>query len=823
MTVIKLRIATDSLSRQTKHHGGYVMQKISLNGIWNMSGGGYACSGTIPGSVCSFLLDAGLMEDPYYRENELQTLALLENPFTFSRTFSFHPDGSKVLLRCEGLDTICTISINGKEVASTWNMHRTFEFDVTDRLLDGENTITVHFDPAAPYVREMDQIRHLHSPPDAIDGFTYLRKAHCMFGWDWGPRIPDAGIWRNICLIIMDTPRITDCKVSQHHENGHAYLRVDVETSASCCLEAVLSAPNGTQSAVLCGEEFEVLDPQLWWPNGLGDQPLYHICISAKQEGVVVDTVTKTVGLRTLKLVREKDRYGESFYHEVNGVAFFAMGADYIPEDCILSRVTPERTRWLLQQCKDSHFNAIRVWGGGHYPDDAFFDLCDEFGLVVFLDLMVACGYLPDCENMRQDITAEVRDNLLRIRHHACIGVLCGNNEVEQFVFETPMEPDIEANYLTLFEDVFPNLVKELCPALPYIPSSPTTCGHFVDPHNENYGDNHYWKVWHENEPYYAYRKHFFRYLSEFGFQSFPCEKTVNSFTLPEDRNVFSRIMERHQRNGNANGKILSYLSQTFLYPHDFGTLLYASQLLQATAIQYGVEHLRRNRGRCMGTLYWQLNDIWPVASWASIDYYGRYKALQYVARRFYAPVMISCDEVGETTTRANVNMQAHLHDYATTAALAVSNESRQEVKGVIHWALCDASSNVLCSGSQDVTVPALSSITFDRMDFHKTDVENNHLFYWLDVDGQTVSQGSVLFTAPKHYRFRNPQLSWELNGDTITVHASAYAKFVEIDSPDSDFILSDNYFDMEKGSYTVKILSGSPKTIRLRSVYDIR
>lgn len=799
------------------------MRKISLNGIWNMSGGGYSCSGTIPGSVCSFLLDAGLIEDPYYRENELQTLALLENPFTFSRSFLFSSDSSTVLLRCEGLDTLCTISINGNKVASTRNMHRTYEFDVTEFLRSGENIISVECDPAAPYVRQMDKKRHLHSPPDAIDGFTYLRKAHCMFGWDWGPRIPDAGIWRNISLLILDTPRITDCKITQRHDHGKVYLRVDAETSSPCQLEAELTSPDGIRCVIPCNEEFEVAQPQLWWPNGLGKQNLYLISVSAKQNGKHVDTITKTIGLRTLKLVREKDRYGESFYHEVNGVAFFAMGADYIPEDCILSRITPERTRWLLQQCKDSHFNAIRVWGGGHYPDDAFFELCDEFGLVVFLDFMFACGYLPDSEQMRQDITAEVRDNLFRIRHHACIGVLCGNNEVEQFVFETPMEPDIESNYLTLFEDVFPNLVNELCPDLPYIPSSPTTCGHFVDPHNENYGDNHYWKVWHENEPYYAYRKHFFRYLSEFGFQSFPCEKTVNSFTLPEDRNVFSRIMERHQRNGNANGKILSYLSQTFLYPHDFGTLLYASQLLQATAIQYGVEHLRRNRGRCMGTLYWQLNDVWPVASWASIDYCGRYKALQYVARRFYAPVMISCDEVGETTTRANVNMQAHLHDYATTAALAVSNESRQEVCGTVRWALCNADSDVLCSGSQAVCVPPLSSITLERMDFHKTDVESNHLFYWLDVDGETVSQGSVLFTAPKHYQFHNPQLSWELNGDTITVNALAYAKFVEIDSPDSDFILSDNYFDMEKGSHTVKILSGSPKTLQLRSVYDIR
>ena len=410
-----------------------------------------------------------------------------------------------------------------------------------------------------------------------------------------------------------------------------------------------------------------------------------------------------------------------------------------------------------------------------------------------------------------------------RLRHHPSIAVLSGNNEVEQFAYDTPPEPDLAENYFLLFEELLPALVRQLCPDLPYIPSSPTTCGHFINPYDENYGDSHYWMVWHGGLPYAAYREHYFRYLSEFGFQSFPSEKTVNAVTAPGDRNIFSRIMERHQRNGSANGKILGYLSQTFLYPGDFGTLLYASQLLQATAIQYGVEHLRRNRGRCMGTLYWQLNDNWPVASWASIDYYGRYKALQYAAKRFFAPVMISCEETGETTTRSNVNQPLDTHDYTTTAALAVCNESRADVSGTVHWQLCGADSTVLRQGSCDITVPAQSVRKLERVDFCKTDVEENHLLYWFESGGEVVSRGSVLFTAPKHYAFRDPGLRCEVKGDTITVHADAYARAVEIDSPDSDFILSDNYFDMERGSYTVRILEGTPKTLRLRSVYNIR
>jgi len=281
--------------------------------------------------------------------------------------------------------------------------------------------------------------------------------------------------------------------------------------------------------------------------------------------------------------------------------------------------------------------------------------------------------------------------------------------------------------------------------------------------------------------------------------------------------------MEMHQRSGSANGKILSYLSQTFRYPQEFGTLLYASQLLQAEAIRYGVEHLRRNRGRCMGALYWQLNDIWPVASWASIDYYGRYKALQYVAKRFFSPVLISCMETGEQTTRPVVTMELGHPDYATKAQLCITNDTLQEVTGVVRWALRDRLGQILQEGTLPVQVAPLSPLWLEEMDFHKADVDNTYFSYELLAEDEVVSEGTVLFTAPKYFRFADPHLRCEIKGDEMTIYAEAYAKYVEIDSPDSDFILSDNYFDMNAGSKTVKILEGKVKNVRLRSVYDIQ
>jgi len=803
------------------------MKRIDLNGLWHMTGNGYDCAGTIPGSVYSFLLDAKLTEDPFYRDNELEYLKLMEHDYTFTRTFTAQAGENRVILCCDGLDTLCTIYVNGAEVGSTKNMHRRYEFDVTEALRPGENEISLTFASPTAGIKALDERKPYYGMSDAYRGFSYIRKAHCMYGWDWGPILPDAGIWRDIYLLVQDSARITDCRILQRHEDGKVFITAAAETTESCDVRVTLTDPSGKSVGLPNGVETEVSEPQLWWPNGMGSQPLYTVKAEIWKDGQVADSMTKRVGLRTLRLVREKDRYGESFYHCVNGVPFFAMGADYIPEDNILSRVTAERTRWLFEQAKDCHFNAMRVWGGGYYPDSFFFDACDELGIVVFLDMMVACCNLPELDEIRDEFAAEVRDNLLRLRHHASIAVISGNNEVESITgrrLERGTDgPEVRENYIEIFEGILPEIVKEVCPEIDYIPSSPTTCGHFIDPQNENYGDTHYWDVWHGNKPYADYRNHYFRYLSEFGFQSFPCEKTVNAFTLPEDRNIFSRIMERHQRNKTANGKILSYLSQTFLYPAEFGTLLYASQLLQATAIRCGVEHLRRNRGRCMGTLYWQLNDIWPVASWASIDYYGRYKALQYVAKRFYAPVMISCEEVGETATRQAVYLQPDYYDYVTTAALSVNNDSMEDVTGRVVWQLRSADSTVLQEGSHEITVPKLSVVHLDKMDFQKTDVERNHLIYCFEVDGTEVSRGTALFTAPKHYRFEKPNLRCEISGDEITVYADAYAQSVEIDSPDSDFILSDNYFDMEKGSRTVKILSGTPKTIRLRSVYDIR
>lgn len=795
------------------------MKKISLSGKWRMYGGEFDCFGNVPGSLYSFLLENKLIDDPYYRDNEFSAYKLTFNDYTFERSINIEKSKNPYVICFEGLDTLCDVYVNGKHIAYTQDMHIKYEFDVTDILVNGENTVKVVCHEIHSYLDKKQKEFEFSVAPHVMAGYTHMRKTYCMLGWDWGPYVPDMGIWRPVYILEKDSARITDFHITQRHEGGRVFVTPTVKTDIPTSVTLTVTDPDGNSASLPANVESEIINPKLWWPSGLGEQPLY--TFKAEIDG---DACEKRIGLRTLKLIREKDRYGEGFMHECNGQRFFAMGADYIPEDNIFSRITKERTYELLKRSKDANFNAIRVWGGGYYPDDFFFDICDELGLVVFMDMMFACGLLRPDERMMADIKVEIRQNLERIRHHASLALVSGNNEIEACnIGYKPQKDECIPIIIEIFEGIIPDILNEVCPYIPYIPTSPVTCGHFIDPQNENYGDTHYWEVWHGNKPFTEYRNHFFRYLSEFGFQSFPSEKTVEQFTLPEDRNVFSRVMEMHQRNVGANAKIVTYLADTYLYPTEFGTLLYASQLLQAESIKYGVEHLRRNRGRCMGALYWQLNDIWPVASWASIDYYGRLKALHYYAKRFYSPLMISCEEIGENATRPHVILQPDYYDYQTKAKLCISNETWERVNVTVRASLRNSSGNVLESGEQNITVEPFSATWLDEVDFNKTDVLNNYYYYELIRDGETVSFGSVIFTKPKHFKFKNPELSYRIEGDEVVIASKAYAKSVELYSPDSDPIFSDNYFDMNPGEVRIKILEGELKTLKLRSVYDIR
>lgn len=842
---------------------------------------------SVPASVLSVLSDNQVIPEPYYQDNEDKLHSLLEEEFIFTCTFSVDADLLKcplILLTFEGVDTIADLSVNGHFIKTLNNMHRTWEFPVQDFLQQGENSCRLVFHSAFREASAAFAQCPTRGTEDAWEGFSHIRKAHYMYGWDWGAHLTDAGIFRAVKLTGIDEARFDSVYITQTHADGGVTLHiapsfhaapsagkttvrsmstppcagaisvcdaVSAADTAACCIldelgegyayEVMITDPEGAVTSFAGSPaDIPVANPKLWWPNGLGKQPLYTVAVELFHNGILLDTFTRRIGLRTLSVNTMPDEYGCRFAHEINGQTIFAMGADYIPEEHILPRKRRERTIQLLKDCQCANFNSIRVWGGGYYPDDFFFDLCDELGLVVWEDFMFACSVYELTPEFEDNITHEFIDNIKRIRHHACLGLWCGNNEMESFVKdgEWVSKPSEVRDYLFMYERVIPAVLAKYDPATFYWPSSPSSGGAFLKPQDPDCGDVHYWQVWHGNKPFTEYRQYFFRYLSEFGFQALPSVCTVKEgiSSDPQDLNLFSYMLEKHQRNHAANGKIMNYLQQTYRYPYSFSDMVYASQLLQADGIRYGVEHFRRNRGRCMGAVYWQVNDCWPVISWSSIDYYGRWKALHYYAKRFFAPLMISCEEQGWMSADADFNREHFT--FEKSIRLNVTNETPCERHVKVCFAVRDSGANVLEAHQNVISVPAFRSVWLDKVLLDNIDPLSQYVSYEMyDADCTApddtaaccpvLGSGSVIFSYPKYFRYKDPHLAARVENDEIVITADAYAKSVEILNDTEDLLLSDNYFDMNAGEMRVKILRSpagkiSADDLRLRSVYDI-
>lgn len=829
------------------------MVKIySLKGKWKMKEAGKKNwnDASVPGSVFKDLLDAGLIEDPFYRDNEYKILKLSYNDYEYIKEFDISGDllkYDKILLCCGGLDTLSEIKLNGQLAARTFNMHRRYEFDIKEIIKRGNNSIHITFFSPTRYIEKLQKEKPLWKRTDNIvlDGFYHLRKAHCMFGWDWGPKIPDSGIWRDINIRFFNDARLKDIYIMQDHKEGHIRLDIDINfeiwNSGDFNLKVEVLSPDGKkifkERKISGGKKNKAVvsvyinDPRLWWPNGYGKQNLYKISVNLIKGDKVLDAKEMMIGLRTFKLKQEKDRWGTSFRFEINDISVFARGANYIIEDSLISRYSYERTRKLIEDCIYANFNCIRVWGGGIYPHDYFFELCDRYGIIVWQDFMFSCSVYPSDSEFIKDVELELEDNIKRIRNHPSLCLWCGNNEIEWILDMIDRQTSVEIQsspkyrlalpmkllkrmYLHLFEDIIPDIVNKYDPGRIYWPSSPSSGGRFDDPNDENRGDVHCWEVWHGLRPFGYYGDHYFRFTSEYGFQSLPEIKTVKSFTLPEDRNIFSYIMEKHQKNESANSKIITYLSETFKYPKDFKSLLYASQLLQAETVKNGAENWRRNRGRCMGSIYWQLNDCWPGASWSSIDYYGRWKALHYYAARFYAPVLISAVDSGGRSVN-----------------IYVINDTLKEVKGKIEWRLRDRRSDIISKEKRDISVASLTAECCMELDLknvvREDNIRNVYIEFSLHAGGKCISFGTLLFVKPKHFDFLNPGIKAGVtekgNRFIITLESEAYARSVELSLKNEDCRFSDNYFDLSAGCIKeVEIYrEGLPEGLNLDDIRD--
>jgi beta-mannosidase len=851
----------------------------------------------VPGSVHVDLMALGHIPDPFVADHEPLVQWVAERNWEYALTFHVSPEllaEEQVFLVCDGLDTLADVTLNGQFLGHAENMFRRYRWNVTQHLVEGDNQVRIVFLAPTAYIRDKQAEQPLAGPSHSIPGGPHLRKAPSQFGWDWGPKLPPIGIWQSIRLEGYSVARLDDVHLRQHHaDDGTVTLSasVTIERWRDGDLRAVLqlTAPNQESQRVsvdlkddtiTAEPQIQITDPQLWWPNGYGEQPLYDVQVALYQGETLRDRRVFQLGLRTLELRQEPDEFGTSFTFVVNRVPIFAKGANWIPADSFPTRLSVDHLESLIRSAAQAHMNMLRVWGGGLYEEERFYDLCDQYGILVWQDFIFSCSIYPADEALFENVRVEAIQNIRRLRHRASLALWCGNNEMEwgwvNWGWQEPGHEQLKRAYDRMFHHFLPEICAAEDPDRPYWPSSPSSNTPFVNPNRVQAGDTHNWEVWHGERPFQAYREHNSRFVSEFGFQSLPSLETIRTYAEEADWNMTSYIMEHHQRNEAGNSKIINYLTDHFRLPKDFESLVYLTQLLQAEAVRTGVEYWRRNRCTS-GALYWQLNDCWPVASWASLDYYGRWKALHYAARRFYAPVLLSAedwppgddapdsgDSAGdqrlvrwslETLDGKLLNSGEQIMSieaamrilggggrpapagWKPEVSLYLTNDLTGAWEGHVRWSLETLDGEALETGDETVAAPALSAIHVCTLDFadHVDDGNRREvvLVYELWRDDRRLSMGLVPFAPNKHLELSDPELRCDVRqtdgGFEIAVTAQRLARFVGLTLEGTDATFSDNYFDLPAGraatvqlpgldGWTVERVRGS---LHLRSLAD--
>jgi beta-mannosidase len=778
---------------------------------------------TVPGDVHLDLLHAGKISDPFYRDNESKLQWIEKAGWEYRTTIEATPavfGREHVELVFEGLDTECSIYLDGKRIAQPNNMFREWRMDVKPLLHSGTNELHIIF-PAPMNAAEAVAAKDPWHDRTHTDPKGYIRKAVYEFGWDWGPRFGTSGVYRPAYLEVWDNARIDDLFVEQQSVSAvAAELDVHVDVLASKEHKGTLSLTYGVQGsnqhqdrAVTLGPGHNVISfpidiahPQLWYPSGYGDQPIYQFHVSVKEDGKEADSKSVKTGLRTVTLRRDLDKWGRSFEFVINGIPVFAKGADIIPFDSFPNRVTNEKYRHILQSARDANMNMVRLWGGGYYETQEFYDICDELGLMVFHDLMFGNNWQPGTYDFKQNIQQEAEFQMTRLRNHPSIVFWDGNNETEELrdwngngQLPPAVHERIWQDYLTEFSGVLATTAARVTPQTPYWPSTPSADYEELSDSYQS-GDNHDWSVWHQNADFEEFEKRPWRFVSEYGFQSFPEMKTIESFTTAEDRkDIFTPVMIAHQKNWGGNKIIQTYMSRYFGEPKDFASFLYASQVLQAEGIKTGTESFRRKRPETMGALFWQLNDCWPVASWSSIDYYGRWKALQYYAHRFYAPVLVS----------------PHF-DNGTLSLYIVSDRVGAQ-QGQLHLRIMDFTGKVIKETKEYVSIDPLASKIYQQITM--TDLMNlGHLDMSrlvgvadLSIGGKEVSSNLVFFVPSKQVDLPSASISTDIqpagNGFDVTLKSPVLARAVYLSFGEADATYSDNY---------INLLPNEPATIHV-------
>lgn len=765
---------------------------------WHIDAGKYGIfKEENPCSLFSALIDSGKIKHPYYDGSEEEILSIAGNGCEFTAEFTVddeHLKRKNQILRLKGLDTICNVILNGQKIGETKNFFRTYEFNCKNIIKRGLNILKLHFYSPTEYIAEKEKTETLWAEVITMKGAAHLRKPIYTFGWDWAPAITDMGIFGGVELISYDS-RLTGLDVSQLHDCEGVTLSIKTkgEIEGGCYLRySVFDGDKKVASTTSANKEEKLLitSPKLWWPRGYGEQNLYTLKIELLCDNELIDGLSQTIGLRTIKIDAGADEIGRKFQIEVNSLKIFAFGADYVPVDSILPHITGKRVRETLALALFQNCNLIRVWGGGYYPDEDFYDFCDKNGLLVWLDYMVACEDVRLKDGGKEEYVAEFIENVNAVKHRACLALICGNNESEDKLKDRRENRDAVRDYVELFEKQFPKIMGEIAPEVFYWQSSPSNTGSFDKTNDVAYADSHCWGVWFADKPYDYYKGEAVRFCSEFGYESVPCLHTVKSFVDADKAEVALKQLRARERTGVFDGieKIVRDINERYGEFCNLSDFIYLSQLLQAKAISEGVKYFRSIRGICMGSVYWQLNDCWPCVSHSSADYFGRKKALSFAMKRLYAPVLLIAEREKDKLR------------------FIVANETVKDVCGKVKWEISDCNFKIIEEGKIRFKSKGLSATVTGETVISPEIQEISDRVYLsaklFDDKDEIISEETMLFVKPKEFFYNKASVKFDIlrkDGENcvIKISSDAFVHKLCVEFGEIDVDLSENYFDI--------------------------
>ncbi len=814
-----------------------LMHVIDLNGQWSVKSGGPSPSippgaaaarrwmeASVPGVIHTDLLNAGVIPDPFIGTNENQVQWVADVPWVYRRTFDISAAVLKerrIELVAEGLDTVARIRINGRPVGTSRNMFTAARFEIRRFLRPGTNSIEVRFE--SPVKRaKAEEKAHGRLQVELEPHRVHIRKAQYSFGWDWGPRLTTSGIWRPIRIEAFTDARLRDPFVRVKGIRGSAAalvvsaaidgrsrkrrtLRVRIEGHGARVDKQVVVSGRTAQAAVTLDRA------RLWWPNGHGDQPMYTAELTLFEGSREVDTLTVPFAVRTVRLVQKPDSEGRSFLLEINTQRLFCKGADWIPADSFLPRVSRATYERLLTLARDASMNMIRVWGGGIYEDDAFYDLCDRLGLMVWQDFMYACAEYPDHPAFLKEAGREAEVNVRRLRNHPSIVLWCGNNECEWiFCRRNPGTKPDDMRGTPIFKDVLPRVVRRCDGTRPYWRSTPFGTGF---PNDQGNGNHHQWAVWSEWKDFRGYEENTARFVSEFGFQGPANRATMERALGPRDRNPQSPVMEHHNKQVEGPERLFRFIAGHFAVPRTFGEFIHTGQVLQAEALKCGVEHWRRRKFRTAGALFWQLNDCWPVTSWAVIDSDLQPKAAYYYAKRFFAPVLVSVTRKGDA-----------LEVWGT-------NDTMSAVRGRLYVALSSVKGETLWKGAYPARIPPNASAVLRIIPgdvVRRADPRTAYVRAELRLGRRAVTVNRYYFSEFKHLDLGRPDVGVSLKKVgrekwTAVLTSSRLAPAVALSSRSGEAEFPDNFMTLDPGRPCRLTIQSAMSAGRLRRDIVVR